>query len=75
MSDMDMDWLETADIERKQRRERKLSRFSPLTYKWLVNTFTDFLPSCSFDEDNEGQIIIYTNVRRASDDTLVNLEV
>ena len=72
---MDMDWLEAADIERKQRRERQFSPLSPLTYKWLVNTFTQLLPGCSFDEDNEGQIIIYTNLRRNSDDVLIDLEV
>ena len=68
---MDMDWLEAADIDRKQRAERELMT---LTYRWLVDTVTDLLPGCSFDEDNEGQIVIYTNCRRTSDGVLVDLE-
>lgn len=69
---MDMDWLEAADIDRKQRAEQELFT---LNYRWLVDTITDLLPGCSFDEDNEGQIVIYTNVRRNSDDVLIDLEV
>jgi hypothetical protein len=72
MSDMDMDWLEAADINRKQHAEQELIA---LKYEWLVETVTELLPCCSFDEDNEGQIVIYTNVRRASDGTLIDLEV
>lgn len=69
---MDMDWLEAADIDRKQRAEQELIT---MKYQWLVETVTELLPCCSFDEDNEGQIVIYTNVRRNSDDVLIDLEV
>jgi hypothetical protein len=32
----------------------------------LRNKIEKLLPNCSFDEDNEGQVIIYTNLKETT---------
>jgi hypothetical protein len=32
----------------------------------LRNNLEKLLPNCSFDEDNEGQVIIYTNLKETT---------
>ena len=48
-----------------------------MTYTQLVQAISQILPECSFDEDNEGQIVIYTNLSQTSpndNDSLSNFE-
>ena len=37
-----------------------------MTYTQLVQAISQILPECSFDEDLEGQIVIYTNLSQTS---------
>ena len=39
-----------------------------MTYTQLVQAISQILPECSFDEDLEGQIVIYTNLSQTSPD-------
>ena len=48
-----------------------------MTYTQLVQAISQILPECSFDEDLEGQIVIYTNLSQTSpndNDKLDNFE-
>lgn len=40
----------------------------------LTSAITRLLPSSSFGEDNDGQIIIYTNKRLDESDALIEME-
>lgn len=37
-----------------------------MTYTELVNVITTALPDASFGEDNDGQLIVYTNKKQSS---------
>ena len=38
-----------------------------MTFDDLVSEITEVLPNCEFGNDTEGQVIIYTNLRRTKD--------
>ena len=45
-----------------------------MTFDQLVTAITRVLPECSFGEDLDGQIIVYTNKQLDESDALVELE-
>jgi len=47
---------------------------TPKTYAELVRLISAILPDASFDEDLEGQLIIYTNLRETQDGNLAQFE-
>ena len=47
---------------------------APKTYAELVNLIAAILPNASFGEDNEGQLVIYTNLSEDRDGNLVEFE-
>jgi hypothetical protein len=45
-----------------------------MTLNELVNAIREHLPECSVGEDNEGQIILYTNMTIDRNETLIPME-
>lgn len=43
----------------------------PETFSELVLAITEILPNATFDQDNDGQVIIYTDLELTADDRLV----
>ena len=44
-----------------------------MTFDALINAVLNILPEAVFDTDNDGQIIIYTNLIQAGVDELVSM--
>lgn len=46
-----------------------------MTYAQLVDAISTILPNATFDEDNDGQLIIYTDMKQVGkdDEELVSL--
>lgn len=47
-------------------------RFS--TFGELVDVICEILPNATFGDDNDGQLIIYTNLHISNDDSLDNMD-
>lgn len=52
-----------------------MNKNAKMTYAELVNAISAIIPGASFDEDNEGQLVIYTNLSEVkSGEPLVDFE-
>jgi hypothetical protein len=66
------DWADSMDLwelcDEKSKQNEK-------SFDWLCTKILEICPSASFDQDNDGQIIIYTGLTEDETGTLNKLEV
>lgn len=65
----DTTWIATLDAPAMETRP-SLARQSPSTFADLMKLIAGPLPNATIGEDNDGQIVIYTDVRKRADGTL-----
>lgn len=69
----DTTWIASLDLPAMETRS-SLARQSPSTLGDLMNLIGGPLPNATVGDDNDGQLVIYTDVRETADGRLVPLD-